>query len=99
MRTPRCLLRRLLRAPALAVLLVTASAHDEAAAEFDKSYAIVSSPNALFFLARCDRERGKLVTAYAELGRTAAEAREHASEDTRYVKTAQAASDERDAIA
>ncbi len=79
--------------------LYTARKFDEAAAEFEKSYAIVASPNALFFLARCDRERGKLVAAYAELGRTAAEAREHASEDPRYAKTAQAASEERDAIA
>jgi hypothetical protein len=79
--------------------LYTAKRFDEAAAEFERSYAIVASPNALFFLARCDRERGKLVAAYAELGRTAAEAREHASEDPRYAKTAQAASDERDAIA
>jgi hypothetical protein len=78
--------------------LYTARKFDEAAAEFEKSYAIVASPNALFFLARCDRERGKLVAAYAELGRTAAEAREHASEDPRYAKTAQAASDERDAV-
>ncbi len=79
--------------------LYAAKKYDEAAAEFEKSYAIVGSPNALFFLARCDRERGKLVAAYAELGRTAAEAREHASEDPRYAKTAQAASEERDAIA
>jgi hypothetical protein len=78
--------------------LFTAKKFDEAAAEFDKSYAIVASPNALLFLARCDRERGKLVTAYAELGRTAAEAREHASEDPRYAKTAEAATEERDSI-
>jgi hypothetical protein len=39
------------------------------------------------------------VTAYAELGRTAAEAREHASDDPRYAKTAEAATEERDAIA
>ncbi len=79
--------------------LYTAKKFDEAATEFDKSYAIVASPNALFFLARCERERGKLVAAYAELGRAATEAREHASEDPRYAKTADAASDERDAIA
>ncbi|MGO8996925.1 MAG: tetratricopeptide repeat protein [Polyangiaceae bacterium] len=79
--------------------LYTAKKFDEAAAEFDKSYAIVASPNALFFLARCDRERGKLVAAYSELGRTAAEAREHASEDPRYAKTAEAATEERDALA
>jgi hypothetical protein len=79
--------------------LYAAKKYDEAAVEFEKSYAIVASPNALFFLARCDRERGKLVAAYAELGRTAAEAREHAAEDPRYAKTAQAASEERDAIA
>jgi hypothetical protein len=79
--------------------LYAAKRFDEAAAEFERSYAIVASPNALFFLARCDRERGRLVAAYAELGRTAAEAREHAAEDPRYAKTAQAASEERDAIA
>jgi hypothetical protein len=79
--------------------LYAAKRFDEAAAEFERSYAIVASPNALFFLARCDRERGKLVAAYAELGRTAAEAREHAADDPRYAKTAQAASEERDAIA
>lgn len=73
--------------------------YDEAAAEFAKSYAVVTSPNALLFLARCDRERGKLVTAYVELGRTAAEAKEHAAEDPRYAKTAQAASEEREALA
>ena len=79
--------------------LYTAKKFEEAAAEFERSYAIVASPNALFFLARCDRERGKLVAAYSELGRTAAEAREHASEDPRYAKTADAAIEERDAIA
>jgi hypothetical protein len=79
--------------------LYTAKKFDEAAAEFDRSYAIVASPNALFFLARCDRERGKLVAAYSELGRTAAEAREHASEDPRYAKTAEAATEERNAVA
>jgi hypothetical protein len=79
--------------------LYTAKKFDEAAELFDKSYAIVASPNALFFLARCDRERGKLVAAYSELGRTAAEAREHASEDPRYAKTAEAATEERNAIA
>ncbi|HEY2509807.1 MAG TPA: tetratricopeptide repeat protein [Polyangiaceae bacterium] len=73
--------------------------YDEAAAEFAKSYAVVTSPNALLFLARCDRERGKLVAAYVEFGRTGAEAKEHAAEDPRYAKTAQAASDERDALA
>ena len=72
--------------------------YDDAAAEFAKSYAVVTSPNALLFLARCDRERGKLVTAYVELGRTAAEAKEHAAEDPRYAKTAQAATEERDAL-
>jgi hypothetical protein len=79
--------------------LFTAKKLDDAAAEFDKSYAIVASPNALLFLARCDRERGKLLTAYAEFGRTAAEAKEHATEDARYAKTAEAALEERDAMA
>jgi hypothetical protein len=72
--------------------------YEEAAAEFERSYAIVASPNALFFLARCDRERGRLVDAYAEMGRAATEAREHAAEDPRYEKTAEAAIEEREAI-
>jgi len=79
--------------------LYTAKRFEEAAGEFAKSYAVVASPNALLFLARCDRERGKIVTAYAELGRTAAEAKEHAAEDPRYAKTAEAAAEERDSLA
>jgi hypothetical protein len=70
-------------------------AHDE----FEKSYAIVASPNSLLFVARSDRDRGKLVAAYAEYGRTVAEATEHASDDPRYAKTADAAREERDALA
>jgi hypothetical protein len=79
--------------------LFTAKKFDDARDEFEKSYAIVASPNALLFLARCDRERGKLVAAYAEYGRTVAEAKEHAADDPRYAKTSEAASDERDAVA
>ncbi len=79
--------------------LYAAKKFDEAHDEFEKSYAIVASPNALFFLARSDRERGKLVAAYVEYGRTAAEAKEHAADDPRYAKTAEAATEERDAIA
>jgi len=78
--------------------LYTAKKLDEAHDEFEKSYAIVASPNALLFVARCDRDRGSLVAAYAEYGRTAAEAKEHASDDPRYAKTAEAANDERDAL-
>jgi hypothetical protein len=78
--------------------LFAAKKFDEARDEFEKSYAIVASPNALLFLARCDRERGKLVAAYAEYGRTVAEAKEHAADDPRYAKTSEAASEERDAV-
>jgi hypothetical protein len=78
--------------------LYAAKKLDEAHDEFEKSYAIVASPNALLFVARCDRDRGRLVAAYAEYGRTAAEAKEHAADDPRYAKTAEAANDERDAL-
>jgi hypothetical protein len=79
--------------------LFAAKKFDEAHDEFEKSYAIVASPNALLFVARSDRERGKLVAAYAGFGRTAAEAKEHAADDPRYAKTAEAATEERDALA
>jgi hypothetical protein len=78
--------------------LFAAKKFEEARDEFEKSYAIVASPNALLFMARCDRERGKLVAAYAEYGRTVAEAKEHAADDPRYAKTSEAASEERDAV-
>ncbi len=67
--------------------------------EFRASLEIVASPNARLYVARTLREMGRLVEAYAEFGRTAADAKEHEREDGRYGKAAQAALAERDAIA
>ena len=67
--------------------------------EFRASLEIVASPNARLYVARTLREMGRLVEAYAEFGRTAAEAKEHEREDGRYGKAAEAALAERSAIA
>ncbi len=67
--------------------------------EFRASLEIVASPNARLYVARTLRELGRLVDAYVEFGRTAADAKEHEREDGRYGKAAQAALAERDAIA
>jgi hypothetical protein len=67
--------------------------------EFRASLEIVASPNARLYVARSQRELGNLVEAYVEFGRTAADAKEHAREDGRYGKAAEAALAERDAIA
>ena len=67
--------------------------------EFRASLEIVASPNARLYVARTLREMGRLVEAYVELGRTAADAKEHEREDGRYGKAATAALAERDAIA
>jgi hypothetical protein len=65
---------------------------------FRASVDIVASPNARLYIARTLRETGRLVEAYAEFGRTAAEAKEHEHEDGRYGKAAEAALAEREAI-
>lgn len=67
--------------------------------DFRASLDIVASPNARLYVARTLREMGHLIEAYAEYGRTAAEAKEHEREDGRYGKAAQAALAERGAIA
>jgi hypothetical protein len=67
--------------------------------EFRASLEIVASPNARLYVARTLREMGHLVEAYAEFGRTAAEAKEHEREDGRYAKAAEAALAERATIA
>ncbi len=67
--------------------------------EFRASLEIVASPNARLYVARTLRELGRLVEAYAEFGRTAAEAKEHEREDGRYGKAAEAALAERASIA
>ncbi len=66
--------------------------------DFRASLEIVASPNTRLYVARTLREMGRLVEAYAEFGRTAAEAKEHEREDGRYGKAAEAALAEREAI-
>ncbi len=66
--------------------------------EFRASLEIVASPNARLYVARTLREMGRLVEAYAEFGRTAAEAKEKEREDGRYGKAAEAALAERASI-
>lgn len=56
---------------------------------------MVASPNTRLYVARCQRERGKLVDAYREFERTEREAQELAREDPRYEKAAEAAREER----
>jgi hypothetical protein len=71
----------------------------DALGEFQGSHDIVASPNARLYIAHCHRELGELVAAYEEFGRAATEAREHATGDPRYTKTAESAERERDALA
>ncbi|MBV9945935.1 MAG: tetratricopeptide repeat protein, partial [Myxococcales bacterium] len=68
---------------------------DEALAELRASREIVASPNARLEIARCLVAMGRVVEAYAELGRTAVEAKELAREDNRYQRTFDAARAER----
>lgn len=75
--------------------LYDAGKYPEALVEFRGSIEIVQSPNTRLYVARTLREMGRLVEAYAEFGRTAAEAKEHEHEDGRYGKAAQAALAER----
>jgi hypothetical protein len=79
--------------------LFTAGNFAEALTEFEASLEIVASPNTRLYVARCHRKMGNLVPAYAELGRTLVEARELATEDPRYEKTAEAALEERGELA
>ncbi len=69
--------------------------HEEALSEFRASHDIVASPNTRLEIARCLTTMGKLVEAYAELGRTAVEAKEMKAEDKRYERTYDAAVAER----
>ena len=75
--------------------LYDAGKYADALVEFRGSIEIVQSPNTRLYVARTLREMGRLVEAYAEFGRTAAEAKEHEHEDGRYGKAAQAALAER----
>ena len=68
---------------------------DQALVEFRASHDIVSSPNTRLEIARCLRASGKLVAAYAELGRTAVEAKELVAQDNRYQRAYDSATAER----
>jgi hypothetical protein len=68
---------------------------DQAAVEFRASHDIVASPNTRLELGRCMRAAGRLVPAYAELGRTMVEAKELVAEDQRYQRAYDAAAAER----
>jgi hypothetical protein len=79
--------------------LYNAKKYDAALAELNASLDIVASPNTRLYVGRCLRELGRTVAAYAELGRAAVEAKELLRDDARYEKAAQAANDERAALA
>lgn len=66
-----------------------------ALAEFRASHEIVASPNTRLEISRCLKAMGKVVAAYAELGRTAVEAKELIAQDNRYQKAYDAATAER----
>lgn len=73
--------------------------YEAALAEMSASLDIVASPNTRLYVGRCLRELGRTVAAYVELGRTSIEAKELTRDDTRYEKAAQAANEERAALA
>jgi len=75
--------------------LMSKKRYEEALAEFRASRDIVASPNSRLELARCLVAMGNWIAAYAELGRTAIEAKELMSEDNRYRRAYDAAMAER----
>jgi hypothetical protein len=78
--------------------LVARRKFDEALSEFRASHEIVSSPNTRLEIARCLREMGRSVAAYAEFGRTSVEAKELKAQDNRYQRAYDAAAAERAAL-
>jgi hypothetical protein len=78
--------------------LLNKKQYDAALVEFRASHDIVASPNTRLEIARCLRQQGKLVAAYAELGRTAIEAKELVGQDNRYQRALDAATAERKEI-
>ncbi len=78
--------------------LMGKKSYDDAVIEFRASHDIVASPNARLEIARCLLARGKLVEAYAELGRTTVEAKELQGEDKRYQRAFDSATTERAAL-
>jgi hypothetical protein len=75
--------------------LMAKRSYDEALGEFRASHDIVASPNTRLEIARCLVAMGKLVAAYAELGRTSIEAKELVAEDKRYQRANESATAER----
>jgi hypothetical protein len=69
--------------------------YDKALTEFRASFDIVASPNTRFSIARALRDMGNFAEAYAEFGRTIAEASALAAKEARYQQTADAAASER----
>jgi hypothetical protein len=63
--------------------------------EFQRANDIIASPNSRLYAARCLREQGRLLEAYAEFERTERDVREHASSDERYARASLAAQRER----
>jgi hypothetical protein len=78
--------------------LLSRKQYDDALVEFRASHDIVASPNTRLEIARCLRTSGKLVAAYAELGRTSIEAKELLAQDNRYQRAYDAAIAERKEI-
>lgn len=72
-----------------------AGKYDAALDEFTASFAIVASPNARLYRARCLLHLERQVQAYAEYGRTMVQALELGKREVRYQRTAQAATEER----
>ena len=75
--------------------LYAAKKYDAALVELTASLDIVASPNTRLYVGRCLRDLGRLVAAYAELGRAAVEGKELKAEDARYEKAADSATEER----
>lgn len=75
--------------------LMTRRQYDDALVEFRASHEIVASPNTRLQTARCLLAMGRLIAAYAELGRAAVEAKELTSQDHRYQRAYDAATAER----
>jgi hypothetical protein len=75
--------------------LFTEGKYREAAEEFQASRAIVASPNARLYRARCLVQLGHLIEAYVEFGRTMVQSLELTKHEVRYKQTADAATTER----
>src|ERR1700722_7957423 len=72
--------------------------YDAALVEFRASHDIVASPNTRLEIARCLRTAGRLVAAYAELGRTSIEPKELLGQDNRYQRAYDASTAKRKEI-